>query len=157
MSDELSRYIRPKWKRHRLQTYAFISRLKNDKAFRKDWIKRRVQKEDIKNLGLGKQLLNDFIGQLELVPAVNIQGKPVIRISPKRFKCLSCQNLLDINLKHVSTCISLTVNEAEKSIIHGYGIVKVLCSVFGEEYRKMVTRYIIKKMHDEIGSHDGRG
>ena len=155
-SDEFKRYIRQRWKQHNLQTYVFISRLKDDVLFRKEWIERRVQKGEIKSIGSGRQLLNDFIEQLELVPATNINGKPVIRILPKRFRGRSCQSLLDIDLKHVTTCISLSVDEAAKSIINGYGMVKVLGSLFGEDYRKMLTQYVIKKMQEKIGLQDER-
>lgn len=149
-NDEFSRYIRPKWKQRNLQIYVFISRLKNDCKFRREWIERRVQKEDFKDHKGGKQLLNDFIKELELVPIINLYGKPVIRILPKRFRGLSCQSILDIELKHLTTCISLTVDEAAQSIIHGYGIVQVLGSLFGDEYKKLVTQHVIKRLNEKI-------
>lgn len=97
-----------------------------------------------------RKLLYDFIKELELVPAINLYGKPVIRISPRRFRGRSCQSILDIELKHVTTSISLLVDEAANSIIHGYGIVNVLGSLFGVEYKKMVTQYVIKRLNEEL-------
>jgi len=149
-NDEFSRYIRQKWKQQCLQTYVFISRLKSDGKFRREWIKRRIQKEDFKNLKGGKQLLHEFIKELELVPTVNIYGKPTIRISPKRFRGRSCHNILDIVLKHLTTCLSLIVAEAAEHILHGYGVVNVLGSVFGNEYKKMVTQYVVKRLNEEL-------
>ena len=149
-SDEFSRYIRQRWKQRSLQTYVFISRLKNDSRFRKEWIERRVQKEDVKNPESEKKLLRDFIKELELVPTINLYGKPVIRILPKRFRGRSCHKILDVDLKHLTTCLSLTVDEATGSIIHGYGIVQVLGSLFGEEYKRMVTQYVVKRLNGEL-------
>ena len=148
--DEFSRYIRQRWKQRSLQTYVFIYRLKNDVNFRKEWIKRRIQKEDFNGIQGGKQILSDFIEQLELIPAINIYGKPTIRISPKRFRGRRCQSILDVEMKHLTTCLSLTVDEASESITYGYGVVNVLGSVFGDEYKKMVTQYIIKRLNEGI-------
>jgi len=111
---------------------------------------RRVQKEDFKDPKEEKQLLHDFIKELELVPTINIYGKPVIRIFPKRFRGSNCQNILGVDLKHLTTCISLLVDEAAQSIIHGYGIVHVLGSLFRYEYKKMVTQYVIKRLNEEL-------
>jgi hypothetical protein len=156
LSDVFSRYIRPRWKQQNLQTYVFISRLKTDTKFRREWIKRRIQKEEVKNPKDEKQLLNDFINDLDLVPMVNVYDKPVIRILPKRFRGMSCQNILDINLKHLTTCLSLIVDEAAERIIRGYGIVNVLGSVFGDEYKKMVTQYVIKRLNGEPNLKNGK-
>ena len=149
-SDEFSRYIRQKWRQRNLQTYVFIPRLKNDGKFRRSWVKRRVQKEDLKKISGGKELLSNFIEQLELTPTINIYGKPVIRISPRRFRGRNCQSILDIELKHLTTCLSLTVEQSAQSIIYGYGIAQVLGSLFGDEYKRMVTQYIIKKLNEEL-------
>jgi hypothetical protein len=149
-NDEFTTYIRQRWKQRNLQTYVFITRLKNDARFRKEWIERRVQKEDVKNPESEKKLLHDFIKELELVPTTNVYGKPVIRILPKRFRGRSCHNLLDIELKHLTTCLSLTVDEAAERITHGYGIVQVLGSLFGDEYKKMVTQYVVKRLNEEL-------
>ena len=97
-----------------------------------------------------RQLLYDFIKEIELIPTINLYGKPVIRILPKRFHGRSCHNLLDVDLKHLATCLNLAVDEAAKSIIHGYGIVHVLSSLFGKEYKKMVTQYVIKILNEEL-------
>ena len=149
-SEEFTRYIKQRWKQRNLQTYVFISRLKNDDKLRKEWINRRIQKEDFKNLKVEKKLLNDFIKALELVPTTNIYGKPVIRILPKCFQGRSCHSILDVDLKHLTTSLSLTVDEVGKSIIHGYGVVNVLGSLFGNEYKKMVTQYVIKRLNKEL-------
>jgi len=109
-----------------------------------------VQKEDFKDLKGGKQLLHDFIKELDLVPTINIYGKPVIRILPKLFCGKSCHNILDVELKHLTTCVSLTVDETAQSIIYGYGIVNVLGSLFGDEYKKMATQYVIKRLNEEL-------
>jgi len=148
--DEFTRYIRPRWKQRNLQIYVFVSRLKHDAKFRREWIERRVQKEGVIDPKTERQLFYDFIKELELVPTVNIYGKPVIRISPRRFRGRSCQSILDVDLKHLTTCLSLTVEEAAQNIIHGYGIVQVLGSVFGDEYKKMVTQYVIKRLNGEL-------
>jgi len=148
--DEFTRYIRQKWKQRNLQTYVFISHLKNDSKFRKEWIERRVQKEGISDPKAERKLIYDFIEKLELVPTINIYGKPVIRILPKLFRGKSCHNLLDVDLKHLTTSLSLTVDEAAQSIMHGYSIVNVLGSVFGNEYKKMVTQNVIKKLNEEL-------
>jgi hypothetical protein len=134
----------------------FISRLINDVRFRKAWIERRVQKEDIKNTQSEKKLLNHFIKELELVPTTNIYGKPVIRIFPKRFHGKSCHNILAVDLKHITTCLSLIVDEAAERIIHGYSIVNVLGSLFGKQYKEMVTRYVIKRLNEDLGWKNGR-
>ena len=149
-ADKFTTYIRPKWKQRYLQTYVFISRLKNDAKFRKDWIARRVLKDDFRNLKEGKKLLEGFIKELELIPTINLYGKPVIRILPKRFSGRSCQRIFDIDLKHLTTCLSLTVDEAAQSIINGYGLVNVVGSLFGDEYKKMVTKYVIKRLNEEM-------
>ena len=128
----------------------FIARLKNDVKFRKEWIERRVQKEGIEDPKTERQLFHDFINELELVPTINVNGKPVIRILPKNFRGMSCHNLLDIEVKHLTTCISLTVDEASQRIIHGYGIVQVLGALFGNEYKKMVTEYFVKILNEEL-------
>ena len=154
--DEFTSYIKQRWKQRNLQTYVFISRLKHDAKFRREWIERRVQKEGVKIPKAEKQLLYDFINELELIPTVNLYGKPVIRILPRRFRGKSCQSILDVELKHLSTCVSLTVDEAAEGIIHGYGIVQVLGSIFGEEYKKMVTRYVIKRLNGELNLKNGR-
>ena len=149
-SDEFTRYIRQKWKQRNLQTYVFISRFKNDAKFRKAWVERRVQKEGISDPKAERKLLYDFIKELEIVPTINLYGKPTIRISPKRFHGRSCQSILDIDLKHLTTCLSLTVDEAAERITHGYGIVQVLGSLFGDEYKKMVTQYVVKRLNEEL-------
>jgi len=154
-SDEFARYIRQKWKQRSLQTYVFISRLKHDGKFRREWIERRIQKESVTNPQSEKTLLHDFIEQLELTPTINIYGKPVIRISPRRFRGWSCQGILDVDLKHLTTCLNLTVDEAAESIMHGYGVVNVLGSLFGDEYKKMVTKYVIRKLNEELGLKNG--
>jgi hypothetical protein len=154
--DSFTKYIPQKWMQHNLQTYVFITRLKNDTQFRNDWIQRRVQKEDIQNPKAEEDLLRTFIEDLDLISAINAAGKPVIRIIPRRFHRRSCQSLLDINLKHTTTCVSLLIDESAEHIIHGYGIVQVLGSLFGEDYKKMVTQYVIKRMNDELGLKNGR-
>lgn len=98
-------------------------------------------------------MLREFTRKISLVPVVNTAGKPVIRTLPRRYRGYSCKFLLDIETKHLATCISQTVDEAARSIIHGYGIVQTLGAVFGTEYRDMVNRYIIKKMNEEIRKH----
>ena len=139
-----------------MQTYAFIVRLKNDCSFRNEWIKRRVQNEDLSSIRSPERLLNEFIEALDLSPVINVSGKPVIRISPRRFQGLSCKDLLDIDLKHITTCMALIVDEAAWSIIYGYGIVTVLSSIFGTEYRELINHYIIRAIRKEVGRQDGK-
>jgi hypothetical protein len=50
----------------------------------------------------------------------------------------------------LTTCVSLTVDETAQSIIYGYGIVNVLGSLFGDEYKKMATQYVIKRLNEEL-------
>ena len=151
-SNAFKEYIQQRWRQRSLQTYVFIARLKSDSKFRKEWMKRRVQKEDFKDIQKGNQLLKNFINELELVPTINIYGKPVIRILPRCFRGMSCQSILDVDLKHLTTCLSLTVDEAAKSIIHGYEMVNVLGSVFEDEYKKIVTQYVIKRLNEELNN-----
>lgn len=155
-SDDLHRYIRTRWKQRSLRTYAFISRLKNDSIFRKEWIKRRAQKDDLAHIRSPAMLLNGFLQSLELKQVVNAAGKPVIRILPRRYQGHSCHSLLDTDMKHITTFMALAVDEAAGSIIHGYNIVNVLGSLFGEEYRKMLNQYVIGKMQERIGKQNGR-
>ena len=148
--DEFTRHIRQRWNQRNLLTYVFISRLKDDAKFRKEWIKRRAQKDGANNQKVDKQLLYDFVKEIDLIPTVNIYGKPVIRILPKCFQGRSCHSILDVDLKHLTTSLSLTVDDVGKSIIHGYGVVNVLGSLFGNEYKKMVTQYVIKRLNKEL-------
>ena len=102
------------------------------------------------NLKGNRKLLEDFIKELELIPIINIYDKPVIRILPKRFNGRSCQKILDVNLKHLTTCLNILLEQATQYIIHGYGIVDVLGSLFGPEYKKIVTQYVIKELKEEL-------
>jgi len=123
--NDFERYIRQQWMRDNLQTYALISRLKVDRGFRKEWIQRRIQKEDMQSRHNAEKLFSDFISKLELIPTINSYGKPVIRIMPRRFRGISCQRLLDVDMKHTTTCINLLLEDAAAHIIRGYGIVQV--------------------------------